>query len=143
MTSFFAACVICLLIRKQLIDIGRVPPCYCVSSTQHWLASFILLSWNSFVLWRLSVETIVLGHEEDVKHHREQPQTKLCRVPKYQPPLICGETHHNQYKPHAHLLQIHYTLCSMSLNPRRWSKDFVCWDFLSLCANCVRYNNLI
>lgn len=43
---------------------------------------------HCLVLWRPSVQTVVLSHEEEVEDHREQTQAELRRVSEYQPPLI-------------------------------------------------------
>lgn len=69
-TTMSSAWIICWLIGWQLRESGFVLPCDCFIGT-HWQASVFLLLWNSFVLCWLSVETVVLNHEEDVEHHRE------------------------------------------------------------------------
>lgn len=66
-------------------------------------ASVLLLLVDRLVLRSLSVQAVVLNHEEDVEHHGEQTQTKLCRIAKNQPPLVCGET----------LQSVHSVVCSV------------------------------
>lgn len=79
----------CWLTSWQVTQIIWILPFTCT----HLQASFSRLVWKSVIVCRLSVQTIVLKHEEDVKHHREQSKAKLCGITKYQPPFIWRETH--------------------------------------------------
>lgn len=79
----------CWLTSWQATEIIWILPFICT----HLQTSFSWLVWKSVIVCRLSVQTIVLKHEEDVKHHREQTKAKLCGITKYQPPFIWRETH--------------------------------------------------
>lgn len=79
----------CWLASWQVTEIIWILPFICT----HFQASFSWLVWKSVIACRCSVQTIVLKHEEDVKHHREQTKAKLCGITKYQPPFIWRETH--------------------------------------------------
>lgn len=84
-------CLLCVLLCKVLLTLR-------LQAASVWSPGKI------FILWPLSVETVVLSHEEDVEHHGENTQTELGGIAKYKHPLVWGEKHscqsHDHYAGH-------------------------------------------